>query len=132
MAKSTRWKYFQPNKKDLKDKYGDCVIRAIAKATEKEWLEVFDELIPYAREIQAIPNSKTVYEKYLADIGFTWHGIKAVKGKKKPTPQTFYKDYPNGTYILRLAHHLVTVVDGYFYDKWDCGTHSVYGYWTKE
>ena len=29
--KSTRWKYYQPNKKDLKDEYGDCVIRALVR-----------------------------------------------------------------------------------------------------
>lgn len=34
--KSTRWKYYQPNKKDLKDEYGDCVIRALCKVTGKE------------------------------------------------------------------------------------------------
>jgi len=32
MKKSKRWQYYQPNKKDLKDKYGDCVIRAFSKA----------------------------------------------------------------------------------------------------
>lgn len=26
------YKYYQPNSKDLKDKYGDCVIRALTKA----------------------------------------------------------------------------------------------------
>ena len=26
------YKYYQPNKKDLKDKYGDCTIRALSKA----------------------------------------------------------------------------------------------------
>lgn len=130
--KSTRWKYYQPNNKDLKDNYGDCVIRALTKATGKEWLEVFEELIPYAREVQAMPNCKPCYEKYLADNGFIWHGVKVAKGKRKPTPQTFYKTQPTGTHILRLAHHLVTVVDGYFYDTWDSGDGSVYGYWSKE
>lgn len=129
--KNTRYKYYQPNKKDLKDNYGDCVIRAICKATGKTWLEVFDELIPYAREIQAHPNDKTVYEKYLADLGFTWTGLGAVKGKKRLTPDTFYKEYPTGTYILRLSGHLVTVENGYYFDTWDSGEKCVYGYWSK-
>ena len=34
-----RYKYYQPNKKDLKDQYGDCVIRALTKVMDKEWLE---------------------------------------------------------------------------------------------
>lgn len=35
------YQYYQPNKKDIKDSYGDCVIRAICKVTGMEWLEVF-------------------------------------------------------------------------------------------
>ena len=29
------YKYYQPNKKDIKDEYGDCVIRAFTKALDK-------------------------------------------------------------------------------------------------
>ena len=125
------YKYYQPNKKDLKDDYGDCVIRAICKATGKDWLEVFDGLIPYAREIQAQTDEKVVYESYLKDKGYEWVGLKAEKGKKRLTPETFCKKYNTGTYILRLSHHIVTVVDGCYYDTWDCGEYCVYGFWAK-
>ena len=131
-SKSTRWKYYQPNKKDLKDEYGDCVIRALCKVTGKEWLEVFDELTPYVREVQANPNAPQVYSKYLEDNGFKWVGIKAKKGSKRPTVQSFAKDHKEGTYILSVAHHIVTVEDGYFYDTWDSGECSLYGYYVKE
>ena len=128
----SKYKYYQPNKKDVKDDFGDCVIRALTKALDKSWLEVFDKLIPYAREMQCIPNQKPVYEKYLKDEGFEWVGLKAQKGKKRLTPETFCKQYKTGTYILRLANHIVTVIDGYYYDTWDCKEYAVYGYWTKE
>lgn len=129
---SKRYSYFQPNKKDLKDEYGDCVIRAFCKAEEKEWLEIFDELIPYAREVQAHPNNHNAYEKWLAEKGYTWHGLKAVKGKKRDTPISFCESHKQGTYILRCSHHLVTVKDGKYHDVWDSGNCCVYGYWTKE
>ena len=64
MTKS-RYRYYQTNKKDLKDEYGDCVIRSLTKVTGKEWLQVFEELLPYARELQCMPNGKACYEKYL-------------------------------------------------------------------
>lgn len=130
--KSTRWKYYQPNKKDLKDEYGDCVIRALCKVTGKEWLDVFDELTPYVREVQANPNAPQVYSKYLKDNGFKWVGIKAEKGSKRPTVQSFAKDHKEGTYILRVSHHIVAVSDGSFWDTWDSGYKSVYGYYVKE
>lgn len=131
-SKSTRWKYYQPNKKDLKDEYGDCVIRALCKVTSKEWLQVFDDLTPYVREVQANPNAPQVYSKYLEDNGFKWVGITAGKGSKRPTVQSFAKDHKEGTYILRVAHHVVTVADGYFYDTWDSGDCSLYGYYVEE
>ena len=48
----SNYKYYQPNKKDLKDNHGDCVIRALTKVTEKSWLEVFDGLVPIVRKEQ--------------------------------------------------------------------------------
>lgn len=131
-TKSTRWKYYQPNKKDLKDNYGDCVIRALTKVLNKEWLDVFEELLPYARSLQCMPNGKPCYEKYLTDNGFEYTGISNKKGTKRPTVQSFSKDHKEGTYFLRVANHVVAVVDGYFYDTWDSGDCSMYGYWTKQ
>lgn len=34
-----KYRYYQPNKKDLKDSYGDCTIRALTKTTGKTWLQ---------------------------------------------------------------------------------------------
>lgn len=111
---------------------GDCVIRALTKALEMEWKAVFNELVPYAIEMQAMPNNKVCYEKYIADKWLVWYGCKAKKGCKRQTVSTFTKSHKSGVYILRVAHHLVTVVDGNYYDTWDCGDKAVYGYWTKE
>lgn len=74
------YKYYQPNKKDLKDKYDDCVVRALTKVLDKDWLEIFDDLVKYAREIQCMPNSKQCYEQYLKDNGFVYVGISNKKG----------------------------------------------------
>jgi hypothetical protein len=44
-------------------KTGDCVIRAIAKAENKEWLGIFDALVAIAREAYSVPNGKVTYTK---------------------------------------------------------------------
>lgn len=128
----SNYKYYQPNQKDLKDEYGDCVIRSFTKAMNKPWHEVFDELVPIARECQCMPNQRTAYEIYLANQGFKYVGISNKKGTKRPTVQSFAKEHKSGTYVLRLAHHLVTCIDGTYFDTWDCGFKSLYGYWVKE
>ena len=131
MTKS-RYRYYQPNKKDLKDEYGDCVIRSLTKVTGKECLQLFEELLPYARELQCMPKWKACYEKYLISNNFLYHGISNKKGSKRPTVDSFTKEHKEGTYLLRVAHHCVAVVDGIYYDTWDSGDCCLYGYWERK
>lgn len=44
------------------------------------------------------------------------------------TPKQFVEENPKGYYVLCLANHLSSAVDGYYYDTWDCGDQCVYGY----
>lgn len=131
---SSHYKYFQPNKKDLKDKVGDCQVRAFCKALNLSWVEAFDLTIPICRELQTY----TIFDCDLAKtkeamerLGFTYTGISNKKGSTRPTVEKFAKEHPNGTYIVSLSHHVVAVVDGTFYDTWDSGEKCLYGYYTK-
>lgn len=125
--------YYQPNNKDLKDVAGDCVIRALTKALDKTWAEVFDELVPIAREHQVLMNDKICYEELLAKYGFTYVGISNKKGSKRPTVKSFSLEHRNDktVYFLNVAHHCVTVQGGFYYDIWDCGEKCLYGYWRR-
>ncbi len=121
--------FYQPNEKDTKDEYGDCVIRALTKALDLEWLQVFDELHPISREFQIPFNCRPCYEKYLSEVKhFEYHGISNRKGVKRPTVREFAKSHKTGKYVLRVAHHLVAVVDGVYWDTWDCCHKSLYVY----
>ena len=105
------YKYFQPNDKDKKDEQSDCVIRALCKVMNKTWLEVFDELLPIARDIQCNHNSKPCYKRYLEEHGFEYVGISNKKGSKRPTVESFTKEHKEGTYFLSVANHAVASVD---------------------
>lgn len=130
MAKS-KHKYFNPNPKKRED-VGDCVIRAFCKATGKDWDAMFKELCELAFELKALPNSDVTYKEYLKrSHDFAEHKLRIKKGVKRPTVESFAKANKKGTYILTLANHLVAVVDGYYYDTWDCGEKSVYKFWEK-
>ena len=130
----SRFQYYQPNDKDLMDKYGDCTIRALSKALNCTWLEAFDLTIPICRREQVtnIFNAPSVVaRKFLAELGFTYTGISNKKGVKRPTVDSFAKEHPTGTYILNVANHEVACVDGKYYDTWDSGNKSLYGYYEK-
>lgn len=124
--------YYQPNKKDLKDEGGDCVIRAFCKVTGMTWLEVFDELYGYAREFQCMPNHKESYESFLKNHGFKYVSIPR---KSKMTVKDFRKDY-KGLAICNVrvgyGSHFVACDGGQYFDTWDSGDSYVFGYYAKE
>lgn len=127
-----RYKYYQPNKLDLKDEYGDCTIRAMCKIFEKEWAEVFEMLIPLIRKYQIMPNYMFYAknsDKIAEDIGLVRGVISVKRGKRRPTVAEFAKTHPTGKYIAKVAHHVVAVVDGCYFDTWDCGDCSMYSYY---
>lgn len=129
-----RFVYYQPNSKDVKDQYGDCQIRALSKALGITWLEAFDLTIPICREVQTYTifgGSCKVGKDNLAKLGFEYHGVSNKRGAKRPTVDSFAKDHPTGSYILKVAHHVVACVDGKYYDTWDSGECCMYGYYAK-
>lgn len=128
------YKYYQPNDKDIKNQYGDCTIRALSKVLGLSWIETFDLTIPFCREYQTpnIFNVDVKTEREILDkLGFMYYGISNKKGSKRPTVAGFAKEHKKGTYILNVANHVVAVVDGIYYDTWDSGYKSLYGYYEK-
>ena len=131
---SKRYVYYQPNAKDIKDEYGDCQVRALSKALGVSWLEAFDLTIPICREVQTYTifgGTCDIGKQNLARLGFEYHGISNKRGTTRPTVDSFAKAHPHGSYILKAAHHVVACVDGKYYDTWDSGYKSLYGYYER-
>ena len=129
MATKSRNRYYQPN--PSKKLQGDCVVRAMTKAMDKDWDAVYVDLCKLGMEIKAMPNDKDTWKKYLDDNGFIYHKISVKRGSKRGTVAEFATKNKKGTFVLQVANHIVTCQDGYYYDTWDCGGHSLYGYWEK-
>lgn len=119
--------FVNENVNPKKHKVADCVVRAIAKAEGKSWLEIFDTLTDLARKEYSVLNDKKVYGKYLSKyekipVMYEDHGrkfrytVEMICGWK-------------GTYIVSIANHLTVVKDGKYYDIWDCGDRSSYIIW---
>lgn len=129
---SKNYKYYQPNKMDLKDNYGDCAIRTICKAEKMEWLEAYDMMYQVSREVQCPMNCKQGFEHILKHLGYIYHPISNKKGSKRPTVDRFSKDNTEGCFVLVVANHYVCSENGSYYDTWDSGDCCLYGYWKKE
>lgn len=130
---------------------GDCVVRAIAIATDKPYREVYDDLnvrsLEYAEKrrtqeakiIQRKGSSprkgvfKKVYHDYILSLGFAW--IPTMKIGSGCKVHLKKDELPEGKLIARLSGHLSAVVDGVVQDTYDPsrkGTRCVYGYYIKQ
>lgn len=125
----TRNRYYNPN--PMKKTTGDCVVRAMCKATGKDWDTVYKELFEIGFELKVMPNMDEAWREYLIRNGFIYHKLTIKRGSKRPRVNEFAKNNKTGTFVLRVANHLVTLEDGYYYDTWDSGDCSMYGYWEK-
>lgn len=110
---------------------GDCVVRAISIALDLSWDVVYNDLCQLGSQLKRMPNDRQNYRTYLTNCGMVRTGISNKKGSKRPTVDSFAASHKKGIYILEVAHHIVTVRDGHYYDTWDCGDKCLYGYWAN-
>lgn len=131
MKKTKLYQYYQPNPKDLKDQYGDCAIRAVCAAEKMDWLKCYDKMWELSREVYCPMNCKIGFEHIMKSLGYKYTGISNKKGTTRPTVESFTKEHKQGVFVLVVANHYVTVRDGQYWDTWDSGSKSLYGYWEK-
>ncbi len=110
---------------------GDCVIRAISKATGQDWDATYAGVALKGYELCDMPSSDYVWGEYLKSKGFHRYVVPDNYGADY-TVDTFTRDHPKGTYILAISGHVVCVVDGEYYDSWQSGDCVPLYYWSKE
>lgn len=113
-------------------KAGDCVVRAIARATGQTWDEVYDALSEEGRKRKRMPNEKETYSAYLKRLG--WVKMKQPKriDGKKLTGREFAEKYHDTRAIMHIGtHHVTCLIDGEINDIWDCTDNCVGNYWVK-
>ncbi len=127
---------------------GDCVVRAIAIATGRDYREVYDDLHErskaymlgrrdrWAKSIaktRASPRTGVappVYKALLKEAGWPWTSTMQVGSGT--TVHLRASELPTGRLVVLCSRHLVAVVDHVVYDLADPtrdGTRAVYGYW---
>jgi len=126
-----RSKYFQGSS-------GDCVTRAIAIATGRDYLEVYNALNKMAKRESVKRHRghkrsqsrngvfKETWKRYLRDSG--WVRVSTCEfGSTKSKVKFVDGALPEkGTYIVQLSKHLTTLVDGVINDTYDCSSKDYY------
>lgn len=123
------WVFVNPN--PLSNLVGDCVIRALSLATGDSWDKVYLGVTLKGYEMKNMPSSNAVWGAYLKSIGYRRYIIP----NECPdcyTIRDFTDEHPDGVYILATGTHVVTVINGDYYDTWDSGNEIPIYYFVKE
>lgn len=114
-------------------KTGDCVIRAIAYATNQSWDKVYKDLCDIGFKMKMLPNEKRVWTKYLKELGWEKQNCPRRPDGYKYHINEFLKECMwSGLMIVHARKHL-TVIDGNeLVDTWDCSSGLMGNYWVKD
>lgn len=107
---------------------GDCVVRAIAIATESSWRDTYRELCKIGEIEGDMPSSNMVWGICLKRKG----GRQFLLPETCPsciTVRAFCERYQTGTYVIGTGSHAVCVIDGDYYDAWDSGSEVPTYFW---
>lgn len=106
----------------------DCAKRAIVRVTDKDYHQVQLELNRYKKISKAEKfNDRVNCNSYVENVlGGIKLSFPAVKGQSRMNGYRFCEKYPKGRYILNMAGHWSSCVDGVIYDTWDCRNKCVY------
>lgn len=110
---------------------GDCVVRAIAKLMDIDWEYAYTGVVSQGYSMRDMPSSNAVWGAYLKRNGYKRHTLPDTCPDCY-TVKDFCRDYPTGKYLLATGTHVVTVVDGDYYDTWDSGNETPLYYYEKE
>ena len=102
---------------------GDCAIRALTKALNLGWYEVYIKLALQGLIMGDMPNSNAVIGAFLRANGF----VKRTPPNDCPdcyTVDDFCNEHPNGTFLIFVNNHILCAKDGCVFDTWD-STHEI-------
>lgn len=122
------YKYYNPS--PIKANVGDCVIRALSKALNKDWEETYIDVCLQGLKMFDMPSANHVFGTYLKEHGFERHMIPDDRFGDY-TLEDFCEEHSEGTYVVILPNHVVTTVDGDYYDLWNSGEERPLYYWKK-
>lgn len=120
------WVRCNPN--PLGKQTSDCVVRAIAIATNKSWREVYRELCDLGEIECEMPNSNYLWGLYLKELGFEQF-LLPESCPQCITVQAFCERYPEGTYVIGTGTHAVCIIDGDAFDSWNSLGESPSYFW---
>lgn len=108
------WIPYNANPEGIRDI--DCTVRAVSAAMGQSWDEAYIGICIEGFKQKRMPSSNAVWGQYLYNHGFR---RKTILEDGLYTVRDFCADHPKGLYVLAVSGHVLTVIDGDWYDFWD-------------
>lgn len=125
--------FIKYNNNPKNKKTGDCVIRAIATATNSSWEYVYSKLAELGIKQGLMINDSKNWQKYLESLGYIKQKMPRGPDGTRYTLEEFATELAeeNKIYIVKLAGHLTVIKNKNLIDTWNCSYKSVGNYWNN-
>ena len=124
------YSYYNPN--PIKNnRVGDCVVRAISKALDMSWEDVYIELTVQGYMMGDLLSSNAVWGAYLKGKGF----IRDIVSFDCPdcyTLSDFANENKKGIFVVGTGSHAVCIKDGVIFDAWNSSNEQPIYFYKKE
>lgn len=121
--------YYQPNPRSIRT--DDCVVRAMTKALDVDWDTASIYLIIQQIRDSDIYTKNYVWGNLLLNNGFVKHHLPDTCPNCY-TVANFADEHKSGMYVVGTGDHVLTVIDGDYYDSFDSGNMIPVVYYKKE
>ena len=123
--------YYNANPKNRRT--GDCVIRALSLALNKDYKDVLMEMAELSCKTGYSIGSSQLEKKYLEKNGWEKQKQPRMWDGRKITGRQWLTTAGNETMIVSIgAQHLSCIKEGRFWDIWDCSGRCVGVYYVKK
>lgn len=113
--------FIEKNPNPQNKRTDDCVVRAVAIALNIDWQSAYTMLSAHGLKMADLFSKNYVWADLLVSLGF----------KRTSIPDTcpacytvkdFTRDHPKGLFVVGTGDHVLTVIDGNYYDSFDSGS----------
>lgn len=108
----------------------DCTIRAISLFLDISWDDAYWGVVTEGFLQKKMPSTDAVWGRYLEKNNCYLTRVPS-DCPLCYTVKDFAKDFNKGRYLLKVNEHVVTVINGYYYDTWNSGNEIVLYYWKR-
>lgn len=109
----------------------DCVVRAIAIATNRSWDDIYFHVCLQGYVMKNMPSVNKVWGNYLKSIGFE-RTMLPTHCPDCYTVRDFSNEFYHGVYIVATGSHLVAVINGDYLDARDSGDELLVEVWERK